>query len=146
MNLSWSYRIMFLYLGFVGIIVTLVTISSRNKEELVSKDYYAQELLYQDKINAINNEKALRESISHQVSESSVIFALPLEFIGKINGDISFYCPADSKKDVSFKMLFGKEGQQIISKTELKKGIYKLRLSWNVSGKQYFKEDVITIN
>ncbi|MGZ3900705.1 MAG: FixH family protein [Bacteroidia bacterium] len=146
MKLSWSYRITFLYLGFVGIIVTLVTISSRNKEELVAKDYYAQELRYQDKINAINNEKALAESISHQVDESSITLMLPAVLEKEISGEINFYCPADSKKDISFKMMFNKEGKQVISKSKVQRGIYKLRLSWNVSGKSYFKEEVITIN
>lgn len=146
MKLSWSYRITFLYLGFVGIIVTLVTISSRNKEELVAKDYYAQELRYQEKINAINNEKALPESISHMVNEEGITLSCPPVMGKEVNGEISFYCPSNSKKDISFKMMFNEEGKQIISRNKLQSGIYKLKLSWNFSGKNYFKEEVITIN
>jgi hypothetical protein len=97
--MSWGYRITFLYLGFVGIIITLVTISSQNKEELVAKDYYAQELLYQNKLNAINNEKQLDKSITHEVTDASIILTSPFE---KSKGTIQFFCPSDSKNDKSY--------------------------------------------
>ena len=144
MKLSWSYRITFLYLGFVGIIVTLVTISSRNKEELVAKDYYAQELRYQDKINAINNEKSLPKSIEHEVDGSGVTLLFPAETGKELVGEINFYCPSDSKKDALFKMIVDAEGNQVISKDKLQRGVYKLRLTWSLSGKNYFREDVIS--
>jgi hypothetical protein len=144
MKLSWSYRITFLYLGFVGIIVTLVTISSRNKEELVAKDYYAQELAYQEQINAIKNEKELVESIQHSVKGEGVELALPASIQEIGSGQVSFYCPSNSKNDLTVKMTF-KEGKQLISRNALNSGIYKLRLSWTMGPKKYFKEEVITI-
>jgi hypothetical protein len=42
-------------------------------------------------------------------------------------------------------MKFDKDGKQIISKTKLKTGAYKLKLSWSVNNKDFFKEEVITI-
>ncbi|MCE3259129.1 MAG: hypothetical protein K0S12_770 [Bacteroidetes bacterium] len=139
--MSWGYRITFLYLGFVGIIITLVTISSQNKEELVAKDYYAQELLYQNKLNAINNEKQLDKSITHEVTDASIILTSPFE---KSKGTIQFFCPSDSKKDKSFPMNFS-DGVQSIPKTNLAKGIYKLQISWEANNKNYFKEEIITL-
>jgi len=136
-----------LYLGFIGIIITLVIIAGRNKEELVAKDYYSQELRYQEKIDAINNESALKESIDYEVGEKSIAFNLPGSLkLGNFSGEIFFYCPADSKKDAEFKMSFDHLGKQFISKTTLQKGIYKMKLSWIHEGKNYFKEHIITIN
>jgi len=53
--MSWGKKITILYIGFVLLIVSMVTISASHKIELVSKDYYAQELDYQQKINAIRS-------------------------------------------------------------------------------------------
>ncbi len=145
--MSWSYKITILYLGFVTIIITLITICSRNKEELVAMDYYAQELKYQDKIDATNNEFALKESIDHQVNEKQIVLSVPLNWLSKgLNGEIFFYCPANSKKDVGIKMQFDSTGKQFILKTRLLKGTYKMRLSWISEKKNYYKENIITVN
>lgn len=139
--MSWGYRITILYLGFVGIILTLVTISSRNKEELVSKDYYAQELAYQDRLTAISNEKNLSTSIQHEVSPAGIT----LTFAGEaVEGKIFFFCPANSKKDKSFKMEMV-HGTQFIPASALEKGIYKMQLTWKSAKKDFYKEEFITI-
>lgn len=143
--MSWSYRITILYLGFVAIIVTLVTIASRQKIELESKDYYLQELKYQDKMMAIENAGKLSWSIDHAVDVETVTFTIPAEHVTTVSGEIYFFCPSNSDNDVKIKMNFDIDGKQIISKTKLKTGAYKLKLSWSVKGKDYFKEEVITI-
>ncbi len=105
--MSWSYKIAILYSGFAGLILTLVIISSNNKEELVSKDYYARELVYQQHIDAMNNEKSLKESLNWKVDEHSVLLLLPEEFkTKKLSGEINFYCPATSSKDRKVTMHF----------------------------------------
>ncbi len=143
--MSWSYRITILYLGFVAIIVTLVTIASRQKIELESKDYYLQELKYQDKIEAIENTGKLTWNMQHSVDAENITLMIPSEYVSSVVGEIYFFCPANSDNDLTVKMNFDKEGKQIISKSKLKAGAYKLKLSWSASGKNYFKEEVITI-
>jgi hypothetical protein len=144
MNISWSYRITFLYLGFVGIIVSLVVISSRNGEELVAKDYYAQELKYQDRLDAIANEKGLTQSISHSVSGEGITLTLP-EGLTKVTGEVYLFCPSDSKKDIRFPLEFDASGKQIIKRSGIIPGAYKMKLSWNDGTKDYFREEVIVI-
>lgn len=147
MKLSWSYRITILYLGFVAIILTLVVIAGRNKEELVAPDYYAQELKYQERIDAANNADALTETIEHNVDEKQITLQIPLTLVTKdFKGEISFFCPSDSKKDKQFIMNFDSDGKQLIPKKLLQKGVYKMRLSWSSSGKKYFKENTISIH
>ena len=144
--MSWSYKIAILYSGFAGLILTLVIISSNNKEELVSKDYYAKELAYQDHINAVMNEKVLSASLSYQVEEKSIRLILPSEMKNtSVTGQINFYCPSSSAKDKKLSMKFNEEGIQIIEKNELQKGIYKMELTWNANGKTFYKEAVINI-
>ena len=64
--MDFGGKIIILYLSFVGLILTLVFMSYGQKVELVSADYYAQEINFQQKINATNNEKSLSgASITH---------------------------------------------------------------------------------
>ena len=143
--MSWSYRITALYLGFVGLIVTLVTIASRQKIELESKDYYQQELRYQDKLQAIENANLLGWDIGHSIEGQEINLTLPAEQVAKVSGEIYFFCPANSDNDLKVKMNFDSSGKQSIAKSKLKPGAYKLRLSWDHFEKSYFKETVITI-
>lgn len=144
--MSWSYRITALYLGFVGIIVTLVVISSRQKIELEAKDYYLQELRYQEKLDAIKNTNELKTSLTHRVDKNEIVLTMPLEqVITDLKGEIYFFCPATSENDVKIKMQFDHNGQQIVKKSLLKPGAYKMRMSWSAQNKKYFKEEVINI-
>jgi len=147
MKLSWSYKITILYLGFVGIIVTLVVISGNNKEELVSKDYYAQELKYQERIDAANNAGALTESIEHNIDKKNITLSIASGLMtGDLKGEVYFFCPSDSKKDQTFILDFNKDGKQILSTNKLRPAVYKMRLSWRSNNKNYFKENIVTIH
>lgn len=130
----------------MALILTLVFVSMNNKEELVAKDYYAQELKYQEKIDAINNTNLLRETLMHNVSDDNITLTMPTSLLTKdLSGEIYFFCPSNSTKDLKIKMAFDKNGNQIISKNKLQKGIYTMKLEWKSSGNNYFKEEVITI-
>lgn len=146
MKLSWSYRIVILYAGFMALIITMVTICMKQTVELESKDYYAQELKYQDKIDAMHNAGSLKTSIEHEVTNKQIVLSIPTEMIGKdFVGEVYFFCPANSAKDFKTKMQFDSNGKQVINKNVLQSGCYKMKLSWQNDGKSYFKESIITI-
>ena len=46
--MSWGYKIMFLYLGFVAMILTLVVMSMQQDIHLVSENYYEKEQNFVD--------------------------------------------------------------------------------------------------
>ena len=146
MRISWGYRITILYVGFMGIILTLVTICMRQTVELESKDYYAQELKYQDRIDATNNANALAGSIEHEISNKQIILSIPVNQLSKdFSGEVYFFCPSDGLKDIKVKMQFDASGKQVINNTGLQKGAYKMKLSWKSNGKNFYKEEIISI-
>ena len=143
--MSWGKKITILYLSFVALIVTLVVLCFGQKVELESKDYYAQELKFQDKINAISNEKNAASTITHSIQGNEIILIVDSSFINKgFEGSINFFRPSDSTKDFNLKMNFI-DNKQIINTTHLMHGVYKMQLSWVNNGLNYFKEDVIFI-
>lgn len=144
--MNFGGKIVILYLSFVALILTLVFNCYSMDVDLVSKDYYAQEINFQQKINATNNEKDLKSSITHMINGKSVVLNIDSALLSNdFNGTVTFFRPSDSKKDVSFKMNFI-NNEQVIDAKELIHGAYKLQLSWVSNQKNYFKEEVIFIN
>ncbi len=144
--MNFGGKIVVLYLSFVLLIVTLVVMCFNQKVELVANDYYAQEISFQKKINATNNEKDLHTSITHVLNDKSIVLTIDSALLSKdFNGTITFFRPSDSSKDVSMKMNFA-NNQQVIDNKQLTHGTYKLQLSWTSNQKSYFKEEVIFIN
>lgn len=144
--MNWGIRITIVYVGFVVLIVSLVYISATNKSDLVAKDYYAQELAYQDKIDARLNEQKLKQSIRYQVSNKTILFEFPTgETMNGFSGEVYFFRTSDASKDLKVPMLFDKEGRLLIEKNKLQKGVYKMCLSWKNNAVPYYREEVITI-
>lgn len=143
--MNFGVKITILYLSFVGLILTLVFMAYGHKVELVSKDYYAQELKYQDKIDAINNANAMPGSISHAVTKNEISLQVNPDILTPdFKGHIYFYRPSDSAKDKKIDMAFS-DNKQIISTKDLTHGTYKMQLSWTSGGKPFFKEEVIFV-
>ena len=144
--MNFGVKITILYLSFVGLILTLVFMCFRQNVELVSKDYYVQEIKFQDKINAINNEKNLAGRISHSVNGKEIALTIDSTLVSEnFEGTVNFFRPSDSSKDFQVKMNFT-NNEQLISGTDLIHGTYKLQLSWVSNKTNYFKEEVIFIN
>lgn len=144
--MNFGGKIVILYLSFVALILTLVFNCYSMDVDLVSSDYYAQEINFQQKINATNNEKDLKSSITHAINGKSIVLSIDSALLSNdFKGTVTFFRPSDSKKDVSLKMNFI-NNEQVIDAKNLIHGAYKLQLSWTSNQKNYFKEDVIFIN
>jgi hypothetical protein len=144
--MSWGTKITVVYIGFVILIVSLVFISATNKSELVSKDYYEQELKYQDRIDALNNEKGLGVTINYEIVDQFIVLEyLKSEIKKDFKGEVFFFRPSDSAKDLKIELMFDEEGEQIINKNNLSKGLYKMCISWKNDKKMFYKEAIINI-
>lgn len=144
--MSWGVRITVLYMAFVALIVTLVFVSANQDIELESKDYYAQELKYQQRINALNNSNDLTSTVSNVVNANDVLVSFPKEQVASgIKGDVLFFCQYDSKKDKRVDIAVNGNGEQLIPFSLLTPGKYTMKISWNVLGKDFYKESPITI-
>ena len=86
--MNWGLRIIILYLSFVALIVTLVSLCMGRKVELVSKDYYKQELEYQGKIDAIKNEGALNSSPEIIMDQKNLYITFTPEFLLDVRNTI----------------------------------------------------------
>lgn len=144
--MSWGIKITGLYLGFVALILTLVIVSSSQKMELESKDYYAQELKYQERIDAVANTNTLSQDMNVLTSEKQVTLEFPIKGSeNKITGKVWFYSPSNMASDKHFDINANIDGKQIFSRSVFNPGPYKVRVTWSVNGKEYFSEKTVNL-
>jgi hypothetical protein len=142
--MSWSVKIVVLYLGFVGIILTLVFTCFNHKTELEYKDYYARELHYQDQIDALANTEELSVPIDYRVYAKSLEILIPEALRQEgMTGIVQLMRPSDSSLDREFKIATAENGTQLISDPSFKRGVYKMNISIKCENKNYFKQAVI---
>lgn len=146
LKISWGYRIAALYIGFVLLILFMVVMAMRQKIELVTPDYYAKELKFQQEIDAKNNAGLLSANIQVELQQKTVLISLPDEFIGKeIKGEALMFRPSDSSLDIAFPLVLNADGKMLLQSDRFKTGLYKLTVKWAADGKNYQTEHTIVL-
>jgi hypothetical protein len=143
MKINWGHKITFVYLAFVGGIAFLVIKASGEKFDLVTKDYYGEELKYQQVIDESANTARLSAPITVSKSNGSLTIHFPEEMNGKKKQiDFYLYYPADASKD--FRKTLNSDQSDITQ--SLPKGIagnYELKLTWSTDSLKYYYEQKI---
>lgn len=141
MNIGkWIVVTFVLFAGFIG---TLVTICVRQDVNLVSKEYYKEELAYQDQIERISNTQALIEKPSIAKVNNATLEVTFRQSVDK--GELKLFCPSNPKMDKNFDLKLQVRNNQLFDISSLSKGMYRARLFWIVNGREYFLEEVIYI-
>ncbi len=139
--MNWGKGIAIVYIVFVLLIAGLVYLATQQKFDLVSDDYYEQELKYQDKLDANNNVVALNDKINFSLQGEKLIIELPSDLhTSNISGKLNCYYKADSKNDLSFDFEPDENGKQVWERNKFVQGFYILKLSFNDGIKNYYVE------
>lgn len=140
MKLSWGHKIMFVYVGFVAGMGVLVFKASSQKFDLVTKDYYEQELKYQQVIDQAANTSRLSAPITIVRNLGDLKISFPDEMKDKKKlVDFYLYYAADAKKD--FRRSFELNENEITQALPVgMKGMYELKLTWEANGVKYYFE------
>ena len=147
--MSWGWKIVVIYSVFVIMTLTMVFYFMRQKVDLVAEDYYKQEIEYQDQIDKIANAKSLQQPVGFKYfnHNRSIQLTFPLVHVDKgINGQVHLYRPSDADEDKSFVIKPGSDGIQTIAIGSLKRGLWRVKISWNSAGKDYYYEKTLTLS
>lgn len=131
------------FILFAGFIATLVTVCMRQDISLVSGDYYTQELAYQQQIDRANNTAALKVKPVVQVNQRSVLIMFD-SLLNVEQGEVKLFCPSDSRMDRTFKLTPANQ-QFTCDVSDLKQGMYRVKLFWTMTGKEYYQEEIINL-
>jgi hypothetical protein len=138
---KWIVVAFILFAVFIG---TLVTVCVKQDVNLVSKDYYKDELAYQDQIGRISNTNLLakKPSIANIGGKLAVNFNNDRKIL---KGELKLFCPSNPKMDKDYPISLADGNTQLFEIASLQPGMYKAKLFWTMEGKEYFLEQVIYI-
>lgn len=146
MRLSWGYRIAMLYIGFALFIVYFVTRSVQQKIDLVVPNYYEQELKYQDRLESTNRNNSLSTPLSINIEENDIVLSYPTEFSNQeITGNILIFRPSDNSSDRNYPVDTKAGLVQRIPLDDLSKGMYRVKVDFESSGRHYYTEKQVII-
>jgi hypothetical protein len=143
MKLNWGHYIAIFFSCFVIFILTLVYKTFAVNIDLVSEDYYAKEIAFQDKIDKLESSKKMSAIVSVYQGQDSIEICFPEQF-NSISGSIQLFRPSDVKLDVVLPIVL-KNHKQKISKNLLHNGRYVVHVDWKSDSTSFYTEQEIFI-
>ena len=133
--MNWGKSIILAFIGFAIFIGVLVTVCVKQEVTLVSKDYYNEELNYQQQIDELKN-AALLES-----KPAIAINAKHVRVSGISRGELKLFRPSDARFDATFVI----DSLNSFDLSKFPAGRYNASLRWESGGKNYLIKEPINL-
>lgn len=147
MKISWGIKIAATYIIFVIGVIIMVLIFMNQDVHLVTDNYYAKELEYQEQIDKVDRTSRLKEQLQIVNLQSDIKFIFPAEFSSSvISGRIDFYRPSDQSQDFTVEIRTDSLLTQMISTAKLMKGVWKVKVDWSANEDTYYNEKILMVN
>lgn len=143
MKWNWGTKIILVYCGFVVFMLGMVYMAVSQKFDLVTPDYYNQELKYQEVIEGKTNSNLMKEQVKIIVENGVVNVVFPSALGSLDSGVVLFYRPDNAAFDWSSKL--GTSLNYQFDGKKLAYGNYKVKLTYIAQGKKYFDEQSLFI-
>jgi hypothetical protein len=145
----WPLGIITAFAVFITGTSALVVIASSHRLDLVSPDYYEQEIRFQNHIDrdARTRQLATPATISYDATAQNIVIVLPAAPEPQpLIGQIQLYRPSSAGLDRQIKLELNSAGAQTLDAAGLQHGLWNIRVSWSASGRDYFVEKRIVIS
>jgi nitrogen fixation protein FixH len=134
---------------FIAFLAAFVVFAVRQREDLVRRDYYEAEVLYQQQLDRANRGQSVsREvAITYEAAAQRVTIQLPpaqahLHPTGRIN----FYRPSDASLDHTTPLVPDANGVQHVNAAQLRPGLWKVHLHWTVNDQEFYFDQTIVVS
>ncbi|MBE7501227.1 MAG: FixH family protein [Verrucomicrobiales bacterium] len=144
----WPLGIVAAFAVFILGTASLIVFSIFHREDLVTADYYEQELLHQEHINRLERTHPLRDQVRVAYSPESqqMLIALPpLHANLHPTGSIHLYRPSAAREDRHFDLDLDPLGRQALDTRDLPQGLWRVRIRWTASGHDYAIDERIVV-
>lgn len=119
----------------------MVWIAMHSNVELVTDDYYAKELKYQDHIEAVKNSHNLAKQVTVTWHERTAIVEFPRITSAKnYSGEIFFYRPSNKSADFQLPIRIDSSYIQEISLNQNQRGMWKVKIFWQGGNEKFYHE------
>ncbi len=132
-NFTWGHGVIVALGCFIAFILFMIFIfpNGQQNSELITDDYYEEELAYQDVIDAKNNADKLTEKPTYAQFPHGIQITFPKE-MNNANAKFSFnlYRTDDQRLDVKKDFTLSADNKLLIPAKILAPGNYTLKLHW----------------
>lgn len=141
MKINWGTSIVLAIMSFMTFILYLVITMTTNQEfthDLVTEEYYKQELTFQDQLDRETNSKNLTTNIAVEKVEEGMLVSFPADLeLSDIKGSIFMYRPSNKEQDFTIPVeLLAHE--ILIPGKHLESGRWNIEISWTYGKESYY--------
>jgi hypothetical protein len=147
MKINWGTGIIIAFVCFISFIMYFVINMNTNKKydhDLVTEDYYEQELQFQNDIDKENNGKTLAENIKWKKTNDGLLIEFPTKMEAQnITGKVFLYRPSNKQLDFETSISLSNQNLLIPDK-RLLGGRWNIIVDWQYNGKSYlYKKQIV---
>lgn len=146
MKWNWGKGLVVGMLMFMSFILYLVITMSTDKKynhDLVTEEYYAKELAYQNEIDKQSNLKSLSTTINGQRTENGWLLSFPKEVNQtNSNGKVFLFRPSNQNLDFEIPLVLDKSNL-LIPDDRLLDGRWNITIEWETNGESYLYKNAI---
>ena len=144
MKINWGTGAFIFFGVFVTFMLSLVYLTTLQRNELVTEDYYEKELDFKEVLKKKERTNLLSERLTWIIENNELIVSFPKEVGTKISGKIIFFKPSSQKddKEIPFQINSSTYGVNLKS---FSKGMYKLKIDWQANDVKYYSDDQLVI-
>lgn len=143
--MNWGNRLVVVFAAFAALIGTMVYKAVHTKFDLVSKDYYSDELKYQEKIDGNSNAIAAGK-LDIDTSSGKVLIRLPASLASNaITADAWFYCKTNAALDRRQQITIT-NGEYAFDTRGMAKEQYQLNIQFTDRNKPYYYTGKLKVN
>lgn len=145
MKFHWGHGIALFYSFFVLTLIVVVIKSRTFDNSLVTEEYYARDINYQQEYDRRQNSEDLAEGVRLEKVADSYRVIFPKMLAPSTKGTLLFYRPSSKLHDRLVQIEVDTAGGMNLSLTGLKPGRYRAILEWSAGGKNYMDEFSLTV-
>jgi hypothetical protein len=147
MKINWGTSIVLVFIGFISFILYFVVKMNTNtnyEHDLVTEDYYKQELAFQNEIDAEKNSKNLQKNITIKKTTKGLVISFPKDKnYSDISGTISLYRPSNKKLDFEIPISLS-TSEVLIEDKNLLEGRWNVTIDWKYDNISYLFKKSLT--
>ena len=143
-KINWGTGAFIFFGFFVVFMLGMVYLTTQQRNELVTEDYYEKELDFKEILKKKEKTNLLLERLKWDIKNDEFIVSFPKDVDSKISGKIIFFKPSNKKDDKEIPFNINSHTHRINIK-HFSKGMYKIKIDWEAKNIEYYNEFEIVI-
>lgn len=144
---NWGLGVGLAYGLFVAGTISFVIFALTQPVELVSADYYDQSLTYDSRLEAARLGNALGNAVHVETASDGrgLIVSIPPAQADVATGTVTLYRPSHAAADRVVPLALDVRGEQRVPVAGLASGRWIVKLTWQVQGRRYYREEAVQV-